>query len=148
MIKEYVSKITIGLLTIGFGIVLATAPVSALGEGGAPAGISAARGDNTPSNLANGDSSIIRRAINIMLFGVGVLSVVMLIFGGFRYVISGGKKESVTNAKNTILYAIIGLLVARIVQESLPNSLRPLGYLPTLFPANTPTTPQPTYSSR
>ena len=99
MVKEYISKITIGLLTIGFGIFLATAPVSALGEGGAPAGINAARGDNTPSNLANGDSSIIRRAINIMLFGVGVLSVVMLIFGGFRYVISGGKKESVTNAK-------------------------------------------------
>ena len=110
MIKEYVSKVTIGLLTIGFGVALATAPVSALGEGGAPAGINAARGDNTPSNLANGDSSIVRRAINIMLFGVGVLSVVMLIFGGFRYVISGGKKESVTNAKNTILYAIIGLL--------------------------------------
>lgn len=112
MVKEYISKITIGLLTIGFGIFLATAPVSALGEGGAPAGINAARGDNTPSNLVNGDSSIVRRAINIMLFGVGVLSVVMLIFGGFRYVISGGKKESVTNAKNTILYAIIGLLVA------------------------------------
>ena len=112
MIKEYISKITIGLLTIGFGVALVTAPVSALGEGGAPAGINAARGDNTPSNLVNGDSSIVRRAINIMLFGVGVLSVVMLIFGGFRYVISGGKKESVTNAKNTILYAIIGLLVA------------------------------------
>ena len=112
MIKEYVSKIAIGLLTIGFGVALVTAPVSALGEGGAPAGINAARGDNTPSNLANGDPSIVRRAINIMLFGVGVLSVVMLIFGGFRYVISGGKKESVTNAKNTILYAIIGLLIA------------------------------------
>ena len=112
MVKEYISKIIIGLLTIGFGVALVTAPVSALGEGGAPAGINAARGDNTPSNLANGDSSIARRAINIMLFGVGVLSVVMLIFGGFRYVISGGKKESVTNAKNTILYAIIGLLVA------------------------------------
>ncbi len=112
MVKGYISKIIIGLLTIGFGVALVTAPVSALGEGGAPAGINAARGDNTPSNLVNGDSSIVRRAINIMLFGVGVLSVVMLIFGGFRYVISGGKKESVTNAKNTILYAIIGLLVA------------------------------------
>ena len=112
MIKGYISKIITGLLTIGFGVALVTAPVSALGEGGAPAGINAARGDNTPSNLVNGDSSIVRRAINIMLFGVGVLSVVMLIFGGFRYVISGGKKESVTNAKNTILYAIIGLLVA------------------------------------
>ena len=112
MVKEYISKIITGLLTVGFGVALVTAPVSALGEGGAPAGINAARGDNTPSNLVNGDSSIVRRAINIMLFGVGVLSVVMLIFGGFRYVISGGKKESVTNAKNTILYAIIGLLVA------------------------------------
>ena len=112
MVKGYISKIITGLLTVGFGVALVTAPVSALGEGGAPAGINAARGDNTPSNLVNGDSSIVRRAINIMLFGVGVLSVVMLIFGGFRYVISGGKKESVTNAKNTILYAIIGLLVA------------------------------------
>ena len=112
MVKGYISKIITGLLTIGFGVALVTAPVSALGEGGAPAGVNAARGDNTPSNLVNGDSSIVRRAINIMLFGVGVLSVVMLIFGGFRYVISGGKKESVTNAKNTILYAIIGLLIA------------------------------------
>lgn len=112
MIQGYISKIVTALLTIGLGIALVATPVSALGEGGASAGIGAARGDNTPSNLANGDSSIIKRAINIMLFAVGVLSVVMLIFGGFRYVISGGKKESVTNAKNTILYAIVGLLVA------------------------------------
>jgi len=112
MIQGYISKIVAALLTIGLGIALVATPVSALGEGGASAGIGAARGDNTPSNLVNGDSSIIKRAINIMLFAVGVLSVVMLIFGGFRYVISGGKKESVTNAKNTILYAIVGLLVA------------------------------------
>ncbi len=112
MIQGYISKIVTALLTIGLGIALVATPASALGEGGASAGIGAARGDNTPSNLVNGDSSIIKRAINIMLFAVGVLSVVMLIFGGFRYVISGGKKESVTNAKNTILYAIVGLLVA------------------------------------
>ena len=112
MIQGYISKIVTALLTIGLGIALVATPVSALGEGGASAGIGAARGDNTPSNLVNGDSSIIKRSINIMLFAVGVLSVVMLIFGGFRYVISGGKKESVTNAKNTILYAIVGLLVA------------------------------------
>ena len=112
MIQGYISKIVTALLTIGLGVALVATPVSALGEGGASAGIGAARGDNTPSNLVNGDSAIIKRAINIMLFAVGVLSVVMLIFGGFRYVISGGKKESVTNAKNTILYAIVGLLVA------------------------------------
>ncbi len=112
MIHSYVSKIITGLFAIGLGVALIATPVSALGEGGAPAGVNAARGDNTPTNLINGDTSIVKRGINIMLFGVGVLSVIMLIFGGFRYVISGGKKESVTNAKNTILYAIIGLLVA------------------------------------
>lgn len=112
MIHGYISKIITGLFAIGLGVALIATPVSALGEGGAPAGVNAARGDNTPTNLINGDTSIVKRSINIMLFGVGVLSVIMLIFGGFRYVISGGKKESVTNAKNTILYAIIGLLVA------------------------------------
>ena len=110
MIHGYISKIITGLFAIGLGVALIATPVSALGEGGAPAGVNAARGDNTPTNLINGDTSIVKRGINIMLFGV--LSVIMLIFGGFRYVISGGKKESVTNAKNTILYAIIGLLVA------------------------------------
>ncbi len=112
MTHGYISKIITGLFAIGLGVALIATPVSALGEGGAPAGVNAARGDNTPTNLINGDTSIVKRGINIMLFGVGVLSVIMLIFGGFRYVISGGKKESVTNAKNTILYAIIGLLVA------------------------------------
>lgn len=99
---------------IGFSImaVMSTTPIMALGEGGAPSGVEAARGDNMPSNLAGGETSIVKRAINLMLYGIGVLSVVMLIFGGFRYIISGGKKESVTNAKNTILYAIIGLLIA------------------------------------
>ena len=112
MMKRYVLTILTGIFTIGFGIMTVATPVSALGEGGAPAGINAARGDNTPSNLLNGETSIIRRGINLMLYGIGVLSVIMLIFGGFRYIVSGGQKEKVTAAKNTILYAIIGLLVA------------------------------------
>lgn len=47
-----------------------------------------------------------------MLYFIGILAVVMLIFGGFRYVVSSGNKDAVTSAKNTILYAVIGLLVA------------------------------------
>jgi len=112
MIHGYISKIITGLFAIGLGVALIATPVSALGEGGAPAGVNAARGDNTPTNLINGDTSIVKRGINIMLFGVGVLSVIMLIFGGFRYVVSSGNKDAVTSAKNTILYAVIGLLVA------------------------------------
>lgn len=47
-----------------------------------------------------------------MLFIVGFLSVIMLIFGGLRYIISGGNSAAVTSAKNTILYAIVGLIIA------------------------------------
>jgi hypothetical protein len=36
----------------------------------------------------------------------------MLIWGGLRYVVSGGNSNSVTAAKNTILYAIVGLIIA------------------------------------
>ena len=99
MIKQGFLVIIAGVLTLGLGVMVATAPVSAIGEGGAPAGVNAARGDNMPANLANGDTSIIRRGINLMLYGVGVLSVVMLIWGGVRYVVSSGKKDSVTAAK-------------------------------------------------
>jgi ABC-type Na+ efflux pump permease subunit len=36
----------------------------------------------------------------------------MLIIGGLRYVVSGGDSSAVQNAKNTILYAIVGIVVA------------------------------------
>ncbi len=59
-----------------------------------------------------GDGSIFNTVTNILLFLIGAISVVMLIIGGIRYVISGGDQGAVTSAKNTILYAIIGIVVA------------------------------------
>lgn len=50
--------------------------------------------------------------INTALFLIGAISVVMLIYGGIRYTVSGGNTEGVTNAKNTILYAIVGIVIA------------------------------------
>ena len=69
-------------------------------------------GRGQPYDLFNGSSGIIPRAINLMLFIVGILAIIFLIFGGIRYVISGGDKSKVDSAKNTILYAIVGLIVA------------------------------------
>ncbi len=49
---------------------------------------------------------------NTLVFIVGAASVIMLIIGGFRYVLSSGNSSAVSGAKDTILYAIIGLIVA------------------------------------
>lgn len=113
--KRFFMSIIAIVATVGVGLVVfntSLASAQPIGEGGATGGVNAARGVNVPTNFASGDGSLVQKIINILLYAIGVLSVIMLIFGGLRYVISGGQKEAVTAAKNTILYAIVGLLIA------------------------------------
>jgi hypothetical protein len=60
--------------------------------------------------------SIIKVVINLFSLVVGVVAVIMLIVGGLKYIISAGDSGNVTSAKNTILYAIIGLVVVALAQ--------------------------------
>lgn len=71
------------------------------------------------SSVSGGTSSLndkIAKVINLLSVIVGVIAVIMIIIGGFRYITSGGKQESVTTAKNTILYAVIGLIIVALAQ--------------------------------
>lgn len=63
-------------------------------------------------DLPDNINVIIKKIVNAMLYVLGALSVIMLIYGGFRYTTSGGNANSVVAAKNTILYAIVGVVVA------------------------------------
>ena len=90
---------------------ISPAIASAAQISGVKNGIEASRSAEMPADLF-GSSGIFTQVTNILLFLIGVLSVIMLIFGGLRYVISGGNSKSVESAKNTILYAIVGLVVA------------------------------------
>jgi hypothetical protein len=51
------------------------------------------------------------QVINVVIYVVGIIAVGMIIFGGVRYAISQGDPGKVKNAKNAILYAIVGLIV-------------------------------------
>ncbi|MBQ3410100.1 hypothetical protein IJG66_01945 [Candidatus Saccharibacteria bacterium] len=74
-------------------------------------GASAARADGMPADLV-GENGVFTRITNTILYAVGIISVIMLIYGGLRYILSGGDNKKVTDAKNTILYAIIGLIIS------------------------------------
>ena len=74
-------------------------------------GVNAARGAGQPSDLF-GNDGVFTTITNTLLFAVGILSVVMIIIGGLRYVVSGGNATAVSGAKNTIMYAIVGLVVS------------------------------------
>ena len=61
-------------------------------------------------------NDIVHTIVNLLSALVGIVAVIMIIIGGFRYITSGGNDTSVTAAKNTILYAIIGLVVVALAQ--------------------------------
>ena len=61
-------------------------------------------------------NDIVHTVVNLLSAIVGIVAVIMIIIGGFRYITSGGNDTSVTAAKNTILYAIIGLVVVALAQ--------------------------------
>lgn len=74
-------------------------------------GAEAARGIDQVTNLF-GSTGIFSTITNVLLFVLGAISVIMIIIGGLRYVISGGDQAAVSAAKNTILYAVVGIIVA------------------------------------
>jgi len=74
-------------------------------------GADSARGVDQPLQLF-GTSGTFSTITNVLLFIVGAIAVIMIVIGGLRYVISGGDSNQISAAKNTILYAIVGIVVA------------------------------------
>jgi uncharacterized membrane protein len=98
---------------LGAAMVVPASPVSAAacntnGNIGVQSGVDCAKSDDQKSNLGN----IIKTVTNVLLFIIGAIAVIMIIIGGIKYVISNGDSSQITSAKNTILYAVIGLVVA------------------------------------
>ncbi len=70
----------------------------------------------TPGDSQGNFNTLMTRIINIFSIVVGAISVIMVIIGGFRYIISNGDSNGVSGAKNTILYALVGLVVVLFAQ--------------------------------
>ena len=123
--RKFVKIVLPILLIAGFVAFLVVPEVSAMTL---REGAEAARCDGCPEELF-GDTGAFKQVTNTVLYIVGIIAVIMLIIGGIKYVISGGDSKKVTDAKNTILYAIIGLIIAflsyaivNFVISALPNS--------------------------
>jgi hypothetical protein len=80
--------------------------------------------DPTASGCADADitasgtqvQQTIRTGINLFSIVVGIIAVVMILIGGVKYITSQGDAGNVTGAKNTILYAVVGLIVVALAQ--------------------------------
>lgn len=94
-------------------------------SGGLQSGSECAKPTNAEENLF-GPDGVFQTVANILLFLVGAIAVIMLIIGGIRYVVSGGDQSAVTSAKNTILYAIVGIVVAFLAYAAVDFVIRQL----------------------
>jgi hypothetical protein len=71
-------------------------------------GKNCAKSVDQKGNLGN----VIVDITNTLLFIIGAVAVIMIIIGGIRYTLSNGDSAQITSAKNTILYSVIGIVVA------------------------------------
>lgn len=67
-------------------------------------------------NAGTSFNNILTNVVNIFSIVVGIVAVIMIIVGGFKYITSGGQSEGVSSAKNTIIYALVGLVIVALAQ--------------------------------
>lgn len=87
-------------------------------QAGSEAGQSPACQDTTGDDPLTGEGGLIVRIINFVSVIGGIIAVVIIMYGGFQYITSGGDPGKTTGARNTILYAVIGLLVIALAQAA------------------------------
>lgn len=108
------------ILTAGFFIVPAMAPSAAFAGPFDGARGQACRGANLGEGGCGGAAGTltktVRTVVNIFSTIIGIAAVIMIMIGGFRYITSGGDSNSITSAKHTILYAIVGLIIVALAQ--------------------------------
>jgi hypothetical protein len=75
---------------------------------------------NSPGNCGDKAAKTltarIQDFINLFSIIIGIVAVIMIIVAGLRYVTAGGDANSIGSAKNTLIYAVIGLIVAALAQ--------------------------------
>lgn len=103
-------KFVLGIIAAVSVFAIASSPMVALA---APSdsvreGITAAGGNDGGLTFEQN----LKNIVNILLYILGAIAVIMIIIGGVRYTTANGEASSIKSAKDTILYAVIGLIVA------------------------------------
>ena len=90
-------------------------------------GITTATTTDMQNKSIAGEGGLISILINFLLWTVGILSVVMIIFSGFRYITSAGDAAKTKSAQTALTYSIVGLIVAVLAWVIVKMILRQFG---------------------
>lgn len=117
MIKKFINKILI-LLTVffvGFTTISTTLPSSTFAARRANCsnsqGILSATNIGLPTFGCGGNTSIIETIVKLTFGALAMISLLFVVIGGLRYALSGGDSNAIAQAKKTITYAVLGLVL-------------------------------------
>ena len=130
MKKMILSALIVACSVFGFSAIsVASLPtnVSAQAADGVKRGITTATTADMGNKSIAGEGGLISILINFLLWTVGVLSVVMIIFSGFRYITSAGDAAKTKSAQTALTYSIVGLIVAVLAWVIVKMILRQFG---------------------
>ena len=110
--KIFTKILTAGMLMIGL-LGVFTPAVSAAN------GINICSEENQNSvyckNRGSGETQvngIIKTIVEVLLTAVGAISIIMIVIGGIMFALSSGDAQKAAKARNTVLYAVVGLIVS------------------------------------
>lgn len=73
--------------------------------------------DKTSTDPVSGKNGLLLKIVRIIAIAAGAAAVIMIIIAGFQYLLSAGDATKATNARNALLYAVVGLLVIVLAQS-------------------------------
>jgi uncharacterized membrane protein YuzA (DUF378 family) len=115
--KKNIFYTTLAVLTLVLGITLLQSPdVLAAPKDQICAGVNVVSGGG---GCTAGDAQVnkvVDAVITVFSIVVGIVAVIMIMVGGFKYITANGDAGAVGSAKKTITYAIVGLVVVAMAQ--------------------------------
>ena len=97
-------------------LVPAMASADSAAKDAACAAIGGCDQDTTTDGSKSKVTNVIQTFINILSWVVGVVSVIMIIIGGFKFITSGGDSAKVKSAREAVIYALVGLVIVALAQ--------------------------------
>ncbi|HYF96559.1 MAG TPA: hypothetical protein VD947_00810 [Patescibacteria group bacterium] len=118
-IKRIIFSIIFALGLFSPVLVSGTAEAANVFSGAKEEACKGVRLESGPADCSGGaeaTSKIITRVINLISAIVGIICVIVIIISGFRFVTSGGDSNGITSARNTFIYALVGLIIVAFAQ--------------------------------
>ena len=108
----------VGLLVFAcaYGTAKASPQIFADSKSAVCEGATMVAGGDCDNTTGNSVANLVQSIITFFAWVLGILSVIYIMYGGFKYVTAGGDSGKVTSARNAILFALIGLVIAALAQ--------------------------------